>query len=71
MLSETSEARMNQPMVLTPTRPMLAASPMWAMPATRVVNTRGAMIILISRRKASVITLNQPAASTAWAGSRV
>ena len=28
---------------------------MWAMPATRVENTSGAMIILISRRKTSVM----------------
>ncbi len=54
-ISETTEAIRNQPMVLTPTRPMAAESSMWAMPTTRVENTSGAMIIRISRRKMSVI----------------
>ena len=46
---------MNQPRVLIPTRPMEEASPIWAMPTTRVENTSGAMIIRISRRKMSVM----------------
>ncbi len=70
MVSETSEALMNQAMVLTPTRPMLAASSMWAMPATRVENTRGAMIILIRRRKTSVMMVRLPATSLACSGLR-
>jgi hypothetical protein len=68
--SETAEALMNQPMVLAPIRPTAAASSMWAMPATRVVNTSGAMIILISRRNRSVPILNHLTASAVWAGSR-
>ncbi|MND90790.1 hypothetical protein D3C80_828850 [compost metagenome] len=56
---------MNQVMVLTPMRPTEAASSMWAMPATRVVNTSGAMIILISRRKMSVTRLRLDAAAVA------
>ena len=51
---ETSEAVINQPIALQPTRPTVLASPMWAMPTTRVVKTSGAMIILISRRNTSV-----------------
>ena len=58
---ETTEAVMNQPMVLAPTRPMAAASSIWAIPTTRVEKTRGAMIILIRRRKMSVTTLKPPA----------
>ena len=61
---------MNQPMVLAPIRPTAAASSMWAMPATRVVNTSGAMIILISRRKTSVMIDRPSAACVAWPGSR-
>ncbi len=52
--SDTSEAPMNQTIALAPMRPTALVSPMWAMPTTRVENTRGAMIILISRRKMSV-----------------
>ena len=63
--SETTEAPMNQVMVLTPMRPTEAASSMWAMPATRVVNTSGAMIILIRRRKTSVISDRFVAAAAA------
>ena len=48
--SETSEATKNQSIDFTPTRPTAAASSMWAMPTTRVEKTRGAIIILISRR---------------------
>ena len=67
MLSEISEAEMNHPSVLMPTRPMLAESSMWAMPATRVENTSGAMIILISRRKTSVTIDRFPAIALASA----
>ncbi|VTO18927.1 Uncharacterised protein [Brevundimonas vancanneytii] len=56
---------MNQVMVLTPIRPTEAASSMCAMPATRVVNTSGAMIILIKRRKTSVIRFRFDAAAEA------
>ncbi len=52
--SDTSEAEMNQPSAFRPTRPTDLVSPMWAMPTTRVENTSGAMIILMSRRKISV-----------------
>src|SRR6266705_4013996 len=52
--SENSDAVMNQPIVLMPMRPIALVSPMCAMPTTRVENTSGAMIILISRRKTSV-----------------
>ncbi|MNQ81054.1 hypothetical protein D3C85_960590 [compost metagenome] len=51
---DISEASMNQPRVLTPMRPTVRVSPILAMPTTRVVKTRGAMIILIRRRKMSV-----------------
>ena len=68
MVSETIEAVMNQAMVLTPTRPMEAASSMWAMPATRVENTSGAMIILISRRKTSVMMVRLSATDLACSG---
>ncbi len=69
MVSEMIEAEMNQAMVLAPIRPMAAASSMWAIPATRVVNTRGAMIILINRRKTSVTRLRLPATVLTPAGS--
>ena len=59
---------MNQPSALAPTRPTVAASSMWAMPATRVANTRGAMIILISRRKTSVMIERLEATSLACSG---
>ena len=51
-VSETSEAKMNQPSDLPPTRPTVAMSPILAMPTTSVENTSGAMIILIRRRNA-------------------
>ncbi|MNT15057.1 hypothetical protein D3C72_1500900 [compost metagenome] len=63
--NDTIEAPMNQVMVLTPIRPTEAASSMWAMPATRVVKTSGAMIILIRRRKTSVISDRFVAAAAA------
>ncbi|MNN53341.1 hypothetical protein D3C81_1680860 [compost metagenome] len=55
-VSDTSEAVMNHASAFTPTRPTVLASPMWAMPMTSVEKTSGAMIILISRRKTSVMT---------------
>ena len=48
---------MNQPSERTPTRPSAAMSPMWAMPATSVEKTSGAMIILIRRRNSAVTML--------------
>ena len=69
MVSDTIEAAMNQPMVLTPTRPMEALSSMWAMPTTRVENTSGPMIILISRRNTSVRMPRPPVMDFMWAGS--
>ena len=45
---------MNQPSVLKPMRPTVLLSPILAMPTVRVVNTSGAMIILMRRRKISV-----------------
>src|SRR6185436_9745245 len=49
-VSDTSDAPMNQPIALLPTRPTVAISPILAMPTTSVENTSGAMIILIRRR---------------------
>ena len=51
---EQKEAQTNQPRALPPMRPTVLVSPMPARPATRVAKTRGAMIILIRRRKMSV-----------------
>ncbi|MNH37560.1 hypothetical protein D3C87_1752590 [compost metagenome] len=51
--SEINEAVKNQPSALPNTRPTALASPMCAMPTTRVENTRGPMSILIRRRKMS------------------
>ncbi len=52
-ISETSEAVTNQPSALPKTRPTDFASPMCAMPTTRVENTSGPISILIRRRKTS------------------
>ena len=49
--SETIEAQTNQAMVLAPTRPTVAASPIWPMPTISVDSTSGPMIILINFRK--------------------
>ena len=57
-------------MDFTPTRPTAAASSMWAIPATRVAKTRGAMIILIMRRKRVVITDRPSAKAEACSGDR-
>ena len=48
---------------------MVDASSIWAMPDTRVANTRGAMIILIRRRKTLVMIDRLPATSFASAGA--
>ena len=61
--SEKIEAVMNQSNVRTPTRPSEPVPPMCAMPTTSVENTNGAMIILIRRRKTSVISLKLAAIS--------
>lgn len=63
--SEMAEAAMNQNMARRPMRPTALASLMLARPDTRVANTRGAMIILIMRRKMSVIRLKYEAISLA------
>src|ERR1035437_4573763 len=52
--SEMIEAVMNQSRDFAPTRPTDLLSPMLAMPETTVLNTRGAMIIFIRRRKMSL-----------------
>ena len=52
--SETSEALTNHSIAFPPIRPTALVSPICATPTTRVVKTRGAMIILIRRRKTSV-----------------
>ena len=48
-----SDAKMNQPSALPPTRPTVAMSPILPMPTTSVENTSGAMIILMRRRNAN------------------
>src|SRR5262249_29783648 len=53
---ETSDAETNQAMPLAPMRPTIFGSPMCATPITSVENTRGAMIIFISRKNISVIS---------------
>lgn len=53
--SETSEAVTNHSIALPPIRPTAPTSPIWATPTTRVEKTSGAMIILIRRRKMSLI----------------
>jgi hypothetical protein len=54
--SDTSDAEMNHSIALPPMRPTVLGSPIWATPTTSVENTSGAMIILIRRRKMSVIS---------------
>ena len=51
---EQNEAATNQPSARRPIRPTVRESPMAARPLTSVVNTSGAMIILIMRRNTSV-----------------
>ncbi|KKJ07875.1 hypothetical protein XF14_07410 [Burkholderia gladioli] len=52
--SDTKEAHRNHSTVRRPIRPTSRPPSMPASPDTRVANTSGAMIILISRRKMSV-----------------
>ena len=66
--SDTKEALTNQPMVLAKMRPSLEPLPIWAMPPTRVANTRGAMIILIRRRNSIAIRFTSAAISTRLSG---
>ncbi len=54
-VSEITVAPRKKPSVFRPTRPTADPAPRWAMPLTRVEKTSGAMIILIRRRKTSVI----------------
>jgi len=51
--SDSNEAVMNHSMALPNTRPTAPASPIWAIPTTRVENTSGPISILISRRNTS------------------
>src|SRR6185312_10421553 len=51
---------------LAPMRPIAAAPSMCAMPATRVENTKGAMIILIRRRNRSVTSFSPSASEPIW-----
>ena len=55
--SATNDADRNQIIALVPMRPTVAALSIWPMPAVKVVSTRGAMIILIRRRKMLVTWL--------------
>ena len=59
---DTIDAKMNQPMVLAPTRAIEAVSSMRATPTVSVENTKGAMTILIRCRKA-VVTSDRLAAT--------
>ena len=54
-------------MVFAPTRPTVAASPMWPMPTTSVESTSGPMIILISLRKIALTSDMSLATSAAVA----
>src|SRR5580693_5868318 len=69
--SETKEALTNQPMVFAKIRPSLAPDPIWAMPPTRVANTRGAMIILIRRRNSIAIRFTSAAISARISGNKL
>ena len=55
-VSDTIEAQTNQPIVLAPIRPTVAASSMWPMPTISVDSTNGPMIILINLRKMVLIS---------------
>ena len=70
IVSEMTEAEMNQNMVFTPTRPTAAASSICAIPATRVAKTKGAMIILIILRKTVVMMPKLSAQALAWSAGR-
>ena len=67
--SDTSEASTNHSIALPPTRPTAPASVMCPMPTTRVENTSGPMIILISRKKIVLPIDTYPAISFSVAGS--
>ncbi len=54
--SDTSEAETNHAIALRPMRPIALVSPICATPTTSVENTSGAMIILMRRRKMSVMS---------------
>ncbi len=64
---ETIDAQTNHPIVLAPTRPTVAASPIWPMPTTSVESTSGPMIILINFRKIALTNDMYLAISTAVA----
>ena len=66
--SDTNEALTNQPMVFAKIRPSRAPLPIWAMPPTRVANTKGAMIILIRRRNSIAIRFTSAAISPLISG---
>ncbi|MOA21939.1 hypothetical protein D3C78_1424610 [compost metagenome] len=51
---ESTEELINHTIALPPTRPMVEVSPSLMIPTVRVLNTRGAITILMRRRKISV-----------------
>ena len=51
---ETKDIEINHAKVFKPTRPIVEASPILAIPTTKVANTNGAIIILIKRKNTSV-----------------
>ena len=51
---ESTDELINHTIALPPTRPIVDVSPSFIMPTVRVLNTSGAITILISRRKISV-----------------
>jgi hypothetical protein len=67
-ISDISDAETNQPIVFKPIRPSALLSPMCAMPTTSVENTSGAIIILMRRRKMSVMSEMYPATVFADSG---
>ena len=50
-MSETKEAVINQSIALPPTLPIIAVSPIFAIPTTNVVKTNGAIIICTNLMK--------------------
>src|SRR6266480_2012340 len=68
---QRSERRRDEtsPSFFSPMRPIDAVSPICATPTTSVENTSGAMIILISRRKMSVMSEMYPETVFAVCGS--
>src|ERR1022692_1372868 len=69
MVMEISDAKMNQPRVLAPTRAIEAVPSMRATPTVSVENTNGAMIILM-RCKKLVVTNERSAAAESAAAPR-